>query len=274
MTMRLSIISLAGIARTLVAVGMVSEAAMFLATAADAPRSICVVSASGEVGSGRGFPEVFAAFDAGAGVVCGVRAVDFAAGAALRRGGRLSGGCCLGLFCLGSRGLGLFGLGRRGLGRIGLLRRRSLGLGGGGGRDRCGRGLGLRRRGLLGLRLRAVGRIRARIGRVVGKELVPTRVDGGRIVLEPLVHLLDQPLVLTELRCGTAHGRCSPLLILTQLKARVVPVVSKRRLALLSDAHARSTAICDVCAHRDFPHHLGRLVRIGDYSPSALPGSP
>ena len=39
MTMRLSIIALAGMARTLVAVGTSSEADMFLATAAAAPRS-------------------------------------------------------------------------------------------------------------------------------------------------------------------------------------------------------------------------------------------
>src|SRR3954452_12505448 len=46
MTMRLSIISLAGIARTLVAVGTSSEANMFFTTAAAAPRSICASSPS------------------------------------------------------------------------------------------------------------------------------------------------------------------------------------------------------------------------------------
>lgn len=40
MTIRLSIISLAGMARTLVAVGTSSEADMFLTTAAAAPRRI------------------------------------------------------------------------------------------------------------------------------------------------------------------------------------------------------------------------------------------
>ena len=67
MTMRLSIISLAGIARTLVAVGMSSDADMFLATAAAAPRSTCVSSPSAaatvEVGffadAGAGFVSVF-----------------------------------------------------------------------------------------------------------------------------------------------------------------------------------------------------------------------
>ncbi len=44
MTMRLSIITLAGMARTLVAVGTSSEADMFLTTAAAAPRSTCVSS--------------------------------------------------------------------------------------------------------------------------------------------------------------------------------------------------------------------------------------
>ncbi len=46
MTTRLSIISLAGMARTLVAVGTSSEAFMFLTTAAAAPRSTCVSSPS------------------------------------------------------------------------------------------------------------------------------------------------------------------------------------------------------------------------------------
>ncbi len=46
MTMRLSIISLAGIARTLVAVGTSSDADMFLTTAAAAPRSTCASSPS------------------------------------------------------------------------------------------------------------------------------------------------------------------------------------------------------------------------------------
>src|SRR5690349_11141825 len=45
MTMRLSAISLAGTARTLVAVGTLSEASMFFAIAAAAPRN-CLVSAS------------------------------------------------------------------------------------------------------------------------------------------------------------------------------------------------------------------------------------
>ena len=46
MTIRLSIISLAGMARTLVAVGTSSDADMFFTTAAAAPRSTCVSSPS------------------------------------------------------------------------------------------------------------------------------------------------------------------------------------------------------------------------------------
>src|SRR6185437_8111905 len=53
MTIRLSIISLAGMARTLVAVGTSSEADMFLTTAAAAPRSTCTASPSAGVGAGR-----------------------------------------------------------------------------------------------------------------------------------------------------------------------------------------------------------------------------
>ena len=47
MTTRLSIISLAGTARTLVAVGICSEAAMFLATAAAAPRRTLLLASVG-----------------------------------------------------------------------------------------------------------------------------------------------------------------------------------------------------------------------------------
>src|SRR3954469_12898494 len=53
MTMRLSASSLAGTARTLVAVGTVSETFMFLTTAADAPRSgDCLPAAMGVAGLG------------------------------------------------------------------------------------------------------------------------------------------------------------------------------------------------------------------------------
>ncbi len=52
MTIRLSIISLAGMARTLVAVGTSSDADMFFTTAAAAPRSTCTSSPS--PGAGRG----------------------------------------------------------------------------------------------------------------------------------------------------------------------------------------------------------------------------
>src|SRR6185312_13043239 len=54
MTIRLSIISLAGMARTLVAVGTSSDEDMFFTTAAAAPRSICTSSASAAVGAGAG----------------------------------------------------------------------------------------------------------------------------------------------------------------------------------------------------------------------------
>src|SRR5699024_3009817 len=116
---------------------------------------------------------------------------------------------------------GLGGRGGLGLGR-GLLRGRLLGLGrrsrgGLGGLGRRGRGL-LRGRGLgLGrrcLRCRSGGRSRGRSGGtgvvsglgtrgVVGEELVPTGVHRGGIFLVSLVHLLDQPLVLAELRRRT-----------------------------------------------------------------------
>ena len=52
MTMRLSIISLAGMARTLVAVGISSDVFMFLTTAAAAPRSTCDSSVASPCGGG------------------------------------------------------------------------------------------------------------------------------------------------------------------------------------------------------------------------------
>ena len=71
MTMRLSAISLAGTARTLVAVGTLSEASMFLAMAAAAPRS-CFDSGSSFLASAFG-----SAFAAGFGSALGA---GFAAG--------------------------------------------------------------------------------------------------------------------------------------------------------------------------------------------------
>src|SRR3954468_135341 len=77
MTMRLSASSLAGTARTLVAVGTVSEAFMFLTTAADAPRSgDCLPAATGVAGFAAGAGLVSAGLlGAGAGA-----AAAFAAG--------------------------------------------------------------------------------------------------------------------------------------------------------------------------------------------------
>ncbi len=62
MTIRLSIIRVAGMARTLVAVGICSEAFMFLTTAAAAPRSTWLsgpgaFSAAGAGAAGGGRPE-------------------------------------------------------------------------------------------------------------------------------------------------------------------------------------------------------------------------
>src|SRR3954469_21409234 len=68
MTMRLSAISFAGTARTLVAVGTLSEASMFLAMAAAAPRS-CFDSGSSFFASALG--SAFAAAGFGAALAAG-----------------------------------------------------------------------------------------------------------------------------------------------------------------------------------------------------------
>src|SRR5258705_10233628 len=78
MTIRLSIISLAGIARTLVAVGTSSDDDMFFTTAAAAPRSTCVSSPS--TGAGAGVFGVAAAFS-GSGALTGAATSAFGAGA-------------------------------------------------------------------------------------------------------------------------------------------------------------------------------------------------
>src|SRR3954471_4206011 len=83
-TMRLSASSLAGTARTLVAVGTVSETFMFLTTAADAPRSgLCLPAATGVAGFAAGAAGLLCAGAAGSGAAgAGVGLAGAAAGAA------------------------------------------------------------------------------------------------------------------------------------------------------------------------------------------------
>src|SRR4051812_13550165 len=88
MTMRLSASSLAGTARTLVAVGTVSDTFMFLTTLAAAPRrGLCLPAATGAAGGlGAGFSGGFAgAFSAGA-LDAGAAAVVVAFGVTWRDG--------------------------------------------------------------------------------------------------------------------------------------------------------------------------------------------
>src|SRR3954453_9115503 len=108
MTMRLSAISFAGTARTLVAVGTLSEASMFFAMAAAAPRSC---------------------FDSGSSLACGL-ASAFGSGLRGRLGGRLGRGCLRGGRLGGRSRL----LGRR-VRVLHRLRRRLAGLPVGGGLD-------------------------------------------------------------------------------------------------------------------------------------------
>src|ERR1700753_684111 len=91
MTIRLSISSLAGTARTLVAVGTSSDADMFLTTAAAAPRSVCSSSPSAggglaaltRAGAARSSEAVPAGAGGGGGGLAGGR------GAGCRFAGRL-----------------------------------------------------------------------------------------------------------------------------------------------------------------------------------------
>src|SRR4051812_26621999 len=87
-TMRLSASSLAGTARTLVAVGTVSDTFMFLTTLAAAPRSgLCLPAATGgaatlAAGFSAGFSATFGASGFGAGVAAGAGAGAAALGSA------------------------------------------------------------------------------------------------------------------------------------------------------------------------------------------------
>src|SRR3954466_6783389 len=82
MTMRLSASSLAGTARTLVAVGTVSETFMFLTTAADAPRrGDCLPAAIGVAGLAAGAGLVSAGFLGGGGGAGAAFAAGCGAGA-------------------------------------------------------------------------------------------------------------------------------------------------------------------------------------------------
>src|SRR5215218_3552903 len=95
MTMRLSASSFAGTARTLVAVGTVSETFMFLTTAADAPRSgDCEPAATGGAG----------ALAAGAGAFSAAGALGAAAGLGAGAAGFGAAGCCWGAACLAGAG--------------------------------------------------------------------------------------------------------------------------------------------------------------------------
>src|SRR3954470_5953563 len=98
-TMRLSIISLAGIARTLVAVGTSSEANMFLTTAAAAPRSTCASSTSafgvdGLASASLGLAGVTSVLAAGGCVTAGGACLLAGAGSAFGWAGSALAGAC------------------------------------------------------------------------------------------------------------------------------------------------------------------------------------
>ena len=189
MTMRLSHSSLTGTERTLVAVGTVSEASMFCAVRAGAPRRI-VYDAWSFAGVGS------AGLDSlGTGLV-----VPLAGSAALASGR----GLATGARRLGSAGLASAGLASAGLVSAGLV---SAGFAAGAfsvvepgepladGRGRGGGGL---------RRLR--GRVRP-VARRRGLEVRdPDRVDALGVALVLVEHLLDQPLVGPEVAGGLAKG--------------------------------------------------------------------
>ena len=195
MTMRLSHSSLTGTERTLVAVGTVSEASMFCAVRAGAPRRI-VYDAWSFAGVGS------AGLDSlGTGLV-----VPLAGSAALASGRGLATGA--GVLALASSALArrarLAAWSRRAWSRRGLV---SAGFAAGAfsvvepgeplARGRGRRGGGLRRR---------RGRVRP-VARRRGLEVRdPDRVDALGVALVLVEHLLDQPLVGPEVAGGLAKG--------------------------------------------------------------------
>jgi len=97
MTIRLSIINLAGMARTLVAVGTSSEKDMFFTTAAAAPRSTCVSSPSAGAGAGAaGLAAAFSGSGALAGAATPLPMSAFGAGAGAGSGGAVGAGAWAG----------------------------------------------------------------------------------------------------------------------------------------------------------------------------------
>src|SRR4051812_18673266 len=101
MTMRLSASSLAGTARTLVAVGTVSETFMFLTTAAAAPRSgDWEPAAIGVAGFGAGAAALLSAGLVSAGLVsAGLLSAGFAAGVGAGAAAFGAGAACWGAAC-------------------------------------------------------------------------------------------------------------------------------------------------------------------------------
>ena len=195
MTIRLSASSLAGIARTLVAVGTARLAVMLVTVRAAAPRSLLTSVPSGGVG-GEGRAGVGGEGRAGGG---GEGGAGLGTGGAAGLGGGPSG--------RGSGNLGRGLLGARRLRARGTLRS---GRRGRLGRDRLGR------RGLRGalepddrLRPGSVGEG----GLIVGEEAPPGSVHRTRVSQIPLVELLDQPFVGAEvglvrvIRRGSARSR-------------------------------------------------------------------
>ena len=170
MTMRLSASSLAGTARTLVAVGTVSETFMFLTTAAAAPRSgLCLPAATGVAGFGGGRGAAWLGGLGGRRAALGGSAAGSARRPARpagcgRRGGRGLGGAPASRPAAAPWPAAAGAVGRRGAARCAVAAA-----------DRAARP-------------------------VVGEELVPGLVHAGRVGEVLLVHLLDQPLVGAESR--------------------------------------------------------------------------
>ena len=96
--MRLSIINFAGIARTLVAVGTVSEASIDATTRPATPRSGSIVAAPGVIKTGAGLT----------GACAGVGAVGVATGAANVEGAGVK-TCCVAFGTGGTGGVPAFG---------------------------------------------------------------------------------------------------------------------------------------------------------------------
>ena len=269
MTMRLSMSSFAGTARTEVAVGTSSEDSMLVTTRALAPRmGVCVASLSGPDALGASASRGLGVMDAaGSGRVLGVSlAVGAGAGAAVAGGGRRPRRAVRARRPEPAGGWPARARGRR----PGSGPWPGRGRGRGRGAGAVGRAGG--RRG--GRPARGGGRVAAQgtlTRRVVLEEVPPRAVDAVAVLLVLLVQLVDQPLVGSEGGQGVAgrgllgHGGCASF---SAGRCRGVGTRSSLSPLLARHAVGRASGARAATAGMPCSRHTGRRHRRPPVAPA------